>query len=60
MIYIDTEGTEVEAIQLSGPTVLNTINGERCAEIGDWMINVPNGIVVLDNAAFTSSFVPKG
>lgn len=55
--YVDTEGAECEAMQLTGPTVLNTLSGEQCGEAGQWALYVPGKMpVLLEHDVFVASF----
>jgi len=57
--YIDVEGAACDAFQLEGPTILNTTDGERCGESGQWAIYVPANQgrpVILGDADFRAAF----
>jgi hypothetical protein len=55
--YIDVDGANVIAIQLTGPCVVNSRLGERVGDAGDWLLELPNGWpFIMDDAAFTASF----
>ena len=54
--YIDSEGTIVEAFQTEGPITINTINGEVTGSVGDWVVYMPSGTVILPNSTFNVSF----
>lgn len=55
--YIDTEGVECKAIQLTGPTILNTLEGERCGETGQWALYSGDlKPVLVDEKLFDASF----
>lgn len=55
--YIDTDGVKFQAAQTDGPCIINTVNGERVALPGDWIISPPGlfpGVVT--DADFRASF----
>lgn len=55
--YKDSEGTEVKAVQLSGPMVAETPQGEFCHKAGEWLVHLPDGRgVFFTNEAFVGSF----
>lgn len=59
--YIDREGVCVQAYQVNGPTVLNTVTGELCAALGQWVIVPPDGkIAVISHESFIVSFILVG
>ena len=56
-LYQDSNGEQVYCIQLTGPTILNTVEGEKCAEETDWMVLLPNGkCAVVKNETFVQGF----
>ena len=62
-IYRDSEGNTCEAFQLEGPMILDTVNGEQCGSITDWVIYIPanNGrAIFLSDAVFSASFTLVG
>lgn len=57
--YQDANGVVVDAVYITGPTILNTINGEEVGEVGQVLISPPNSKPsLLDAAAFQNSFTP--
>lgn len=56
--YVDAEGVTFQAIQVTDPTLLNTTQGEMCAEAGQWIMYVTpdSKPTVIDNATFAASF----
>lgn len=56
-LYQDSNGEQVYCYQLSGPTVLNTVQGEKCAESGEWVVLLSDGrCAVLSNEQFVQGF----
>lgn len=59
--YRDSNGEIVEAVQVDGPTLLNTIEGEKCGVASDFVIILPNGkSVILNEETFNASFIKEG
>lgn len=56
--YRDSDGVIVDALELSAPTVINTINGERVGEAGQYLVSLPDGKLVILNAdSFAAAFI---
>lgn len=61
MIYQDKEGVQIEAIQLTGPTLLNTKDGEISAEAGQYLLSITKQYpIILDASVFEESFTLIG
>lgn len=60
MLFRDQDGTEVVAVQLDAPCILNTPFGECASEPGSWVITMPtlDRPVVFADAAFRAAFTP--
>jgi hypothetical protein len=58
--YVDINGDVILAFQLQGPTLLNTIEGEKVGECGDWMLTLADGRThILSDEIFINSFKIK-
>lgn len=58
--YVDINGDVALALQLQGPTILNTIEGEKVGESGEWMITLSDGrVYVMGDEIFNKSFKIK-
>ena len=55
--YIDTNGDIAYCYQLIGPTILNTVQGETCGSVDEWVLMLENGsCAILENNNFNVSF----
>lgn len=55
--YQDSTGSLVQAFQVDGCCIVNTINGEVCASDTEWVVYLPTQkTVVFTNEAFQQSF----
>lgn len=55
--YKDNMGSSVQAFQVDGCCIVNTINGEVCASDTEWVVYLPTQkTVVFTNEAFQQSF----
>lgn len=56
--YMDIEGATCQALQAEAPTLLNTTQGELCADVGQWVVYpTPNARpTIIDAATFAASF----
>lgn len=58
--YVDINGDAALAFQLQGPTILNTIEGEKVGECGEWIITLSDGrVYVMGDEIFNKSFKIK-
>lgn len=59
--FIDSNGELVDAFQVDGPILLNTIEGEKCGVSSDFVVILPNGkSVILNEETFNASFIKQG
>ncbi len=60
-LYQDTNGIQVDVFQLVGPSIINTINGEKVGEDGQYLIFLPNSKPeILTQEVFNASFTKVG